>query len=114
MVLVPTAPVPRWWLVGTLFLLEVVVHMRHARNLVTSHFSRRGGVQGRLEQARWFMLRLSAADLAAYAVLFFLLFVLTGSWFVLGGVFGCVINAALHWHRADMALVAKTKESGTA
>ncbi|MBN1657494.1 MAG: hypothetical protein JXA93_03785 [Anaerolineae bacterium] len=94
---------------GAFFLLEVVVHMRHARNLVTFHYGQQGGLRGRLERARWLVLRLSAVDMALYAVLFVLLFLLTGSWFVLGGVGGCLITAVRQWHSASVALARKAE-----
>jgi hypothetical protein len=93
------------FVLGALFLLEVVVHVRHVRNLVTFHYARRiGSLKGRLERARWFVLRLSAVDLAGYALLFLLVFLLTGSWFFLGGTTSCLVTAAKHWHQATKAL----------
>lgn len=96
-------PAPFLLLLGAFFLLEVVVHIRHVRNLVTFRYARRGGLEGRLERARWFVLRLSALELVGYAALFLLIFLLTGSWFVLGGTVSCLVTAAKHWHQANKA-----------
>jgi hypothetical protein len=41
--------------------------------------------RGRIEQARWLMLRLSSMELLAFAEFFAVLALFTQSWFMLGG-----------------------------
>jgi hypothetical protein len=101
-----------FWILGAFFLLEVVIHIRHLRNLVTYHYFGQGeALWGKLDRSRWLVLRLSAVDLIGYAAIFLLVFLLTGSWFFVGGVTSCLVTAAKHWHQANKARSAQPKPS---
>lgn len=83
---------------GSLFLLEAAVHLRHYRNIFLFRQARDSdAIKGTLEYSRRLSLRQSATELFAYAVFFLLLAVGTGSWFFLGGAFGCLATARKHW-----------------
>ena len=92
---------------GAYLLLEVSVHMRHIRNL--AYFGRMKtsqGVRGKVEYASWLTLQISAVDLTAFAVLFLVVFLLTGRLFFAGGALGCAVTGFKHWQLAR-------KEKGT-
>jgi hypothetical protein len=83
-------------LVGYL-LLELAVHIRHARNLLLfSYLSRSQGVQGQLTYSRWLTLRVSATELAAFGFAFFLFYLGTGQWAFLGGATLCWVTCLKH------------------
>jgi hypothetical protein len=82
---------PRWpqayeFVLGMLILLELAVHVRHARNVV---LFRTGvgadGIQGQMHYPRALMLRMSSTEFLAFAGLFGAAFVVTGRPFLLGG-----------------------------
>jgi hypothetical protein len=86
---------------GAYLLLEVSVHMRHIRNL--AYFGRMKtsqGVRGKVEYASWLTLQISAVDLTAFAVLFLVVFLLTGRLFFAGGAIGCAVTGFKHWRLA--------------
>ncbi len=83
---------PRWpqayaFVLGMVILVELAIHVRHIRNLVlfTTGFGP-GGVEGQMHYPRRLMLRSSATEFFAFAALFGVAFVITGSSFLLGGV----------------------------
>jgi hypothetical protein len=55
---------------------------------------------GRLEYSRPLMLRLSSLELLTFSGLFAVLFLFTGSVFILGGVTTCLSLAVQHWRLA--------------
>jgi hypothetical protein len=87
-------------LVGGLILLELSVHIRHVRNLVTFHYASgapgRRGITGRIEYPRWLLLRFSAVEVMSFAALYFILFLVTGNWFLLGGAAFCLGTGLRH------------------
>lgn len=107
-----------WWLtrpplwsepyafgLGAMVLVELTVHVRHARNLFLFQTALAGqGVYGRVEYRRATLLRLSAVEVLAFAILFLVAFATTGSWFVLGGAVGCLSLAWKHWRLARKQL----------
>lgn len=74
------------------------MHVRHARNAFLFRAVLAGqGVFGRVKYGRATILRLSAVESLAFAFLFMVAFAATGSWFVLGGVGGCLGLARSHF-----------------
>jgi hypothetical protein len=91
-------------LLGALVLLNVTATMRHLRNLAFAWYGRKGeGLTGRLEQKRWLSLRLSAVEMGSFALLYLMLFLIAGSWFLAGGVVSCGITGWKHWSMASKA-----------
>jgi len=92
------------FLLGALILLQLTVHIRHVRNYILFRaMSTTDEIRGHLVYARPLMLKSSSIEIAMFAVMFAVLFILTGSPFVLGGAFGCTVVAVQHWnlmHRA--------------
>ncbi len=83
---------------GAIFLREVPVHLRHIRNLGLFYYSKlEGGLQGRLEYARWLTLKLSAVEIASFALLFAAFSILLESWFFFGGAVACLMLSVQHW-----------------
>lgn len=99
-----------WWLfdfldenwgylmiLGMLLLMEIVVHIRHLRNVFLFREIRlRGGVEGAITYRRWFSYRVSYFDVALFGGLFLLTAILTGSWFFAGGAIGGFLVAFKH------------------
>lgn len=103
-----------WWLamellgpplyaftLGAMVLLELAVHMRHFRNLVLFRaLVGSDAVRGRIEYPRPLMLRMSSLEILGFSGLFAVVFLFTGSWFVLGGAVACLSLALKHWRLA--------------
>ena len=99
-----------WWLamqslwppiyalgLGGVILLELAIHMRHIRNLVLFRaMVGSDSIRGRIEYPRRLMLRNSSIEGLTFSGLFAVMFLFTGSWFVLGGVFTCLSLAGKH------------------
>jgi len=85
---------------GALILVQLTLHMRHFRNLLLFTAATTDAVLGRIEYSRWAMLRSSALELFEFSLLFFALFAITHSWFILGGGLGCLSVASKHWRLA--------------
>jgi hypothetical protein len=89
---------------GAMILVELTIHIRHVRNLflfralVSGH-----GITGRIEYPRPIMLRLSAMEILSFAILYMVLYVITESWFLLGGATACVSLAINHRKLAGSA-----------
>ena len=89
---------------GAIILLQLTVHVRHLRNyflfraMIASE-----GVAGRIEYARRTILAQSAVELFAFAALYGTVFILTRSWFLLGGAFGCSVVGVQHRQLARQA-----------
>ena len=99
-----TVPEGYHFVLGMLISIQLAVHMRHWRNFFLFRaLLRNHAFQGRIEYPRGPMLRLSALELVAFAGFFGVLFLFTGSWFVLGGVVGCLVVANKHWRLAQAA-----------
>jgi hypothetical protein len=94
------------WALGALILLEAAINIRHARNLAVLYYAVRGeGMSGRLFRARWLVLRASAVDLLAFAVLYLFSWLVSSHSFFLGGACGCGLLAVRHWLQSDGARV---------
>jgi hypothetical protein len=76
---------------GALIFVEAAVHMRHVRNIhqFLTCFGP-DGVRGRIEYPRPVTMRLSAFDLFQFAVLYLVIFLVTGSWLLFGGSLACL------------------------
>jgi hypothetical protein len=82
---------------GGMLLLELVVHLRHIRNLVLLKFiESRGQPEGRLSYPRWLVLRTSSIELLSFTGLFLIIFILSGAWETLGGAIVCGLVALRH------------------
>ncbi len=82
---------------GAMVLVELTIHIRHVRNLFLFRALLAGhGITGRIEYPRPIMLRLSAMEIAAFAILYAILFAVTGNWFLLGGACACLSLAINH------------------
>lgn len=83
---------------GSLVWLQIANHFRHLRNLMVFHYARTSsGVSGEIQYQHWLSLRLSALDMFSFAVLFLVLFLFWGSYFVLGGALGCFVLSLRHF-----------------
>lgn len=79
---------------GAFVCLQGPVHVRHIQNLVLFRHAVAGeGVTGGIRFDRWLSLDISAAGLRMAAAFFLLWFLLTGSWFLLGGTMSCAVTA---------------------
>lgn len=95
------------FLIGAMLLRQAAVHLRHARNLVLFRAVRdTSDVSGQITYARPLVLKLSSAEFGAYGLLYLILALVTGSWFVLGGAVSCAVVSVQHWR---LALAARTK-----
>jgi len=76
---------------GAMVLVQLTVHVRHLRNYFLFRAILAGdGITGRIEYARPVMLRMSAVELFAFAAAYAVIYLMTASWFVLGGVVVCI------------------------
>jgi len=92
------------FLLGAMISIQLVVHMRHWRNFFLFRaMIANDDIRGHIEYPRALMLRLSCKEWLTFSALFFLLFAFTQSWFILGGVFGCLSLALKHWKLARKA-----------
>ena len=91
------APDMYFFALGAMVLIELTIHIRHVRNLFLFRALLGGhGIKGRLEYPRPIMLRLSSMEIVSFAILYAILFVVTDSWFLLGGAFACLSLAVSH------------------
>jgi len=91
---------------GSFVLTQVVVHMRHVRNILYFRSLRTpGAIEGRIKYARWASERTSAVDLVCFAALFVLCYLLSERVMFLGGALGCLGSARRHWRQARRARV---------
>jgi len=83
---------------GSLILSQCFIHMRHFRNLFLFRALRAGGggLTGRLEHHRPFVLRASAAEALSFAGMYLLLSAILMSWFFLGGGLSCLVLVVYH------------------
>ena len=71
---------------GMFLLIEVVVHLRHLRNVfLFREIKTHGGVDGEISYRKWFSYRVSAFEINLFGFLFLIITVLTFSTFFLGG-----------------------------
>jgi hypothetical protein len=97
-----------YFLIGALILREIATHLRHFRNLSVYYFARNGGIKGRIEYSRPFVLKLSAAEFFSFSLVYLAFAFLVNSWFFLGGTLGCLVVAIQHW-RLSQKVLASTK-----
>jgi hypothetical protein len=99
-------------------LVQLAIHVRHLRNLVLFRaIINTDGVRGRIEYSRPLMHRMSACELLTFSCLFFLLFVFTQHWFMLGGATACLSTALKHrrlMRRLASSTISRELESGKA
>jgi hypothetical protein len=83
---------------GALILTSVAMDMRHLRNIFLFRLTwlDQPGLKGKMEYARWAILRNSGIELVSFAGLFLLLFLFTGSFFVLGGAVRTLVLGVQH------------------
>ena len=82
---------------GTSVWMQIANHFRHIRNLMVFHYARTSnGVSGQIQYQPWLSLRLSALDMFSFVILFLILFLFWGSFFILGGAIGCLSLALRH------------------
>jgi hypothetical protein len=92
------------FILGGFFLLELVVHLRHIRNIASFSYLRRSrGVTGQVCFTKGLNYRLSAIDLTTFSLCYLLLFLLTDRWFFLGGTLTCLTTASRHWRLGQQA-----------
>jgi hypothetical protein len=73
--------------VGYLLLLELTIMARHVRNIALFNLMKESqGIDGHLKYAEWVSVNLLAREYAYWALLFFILFCLSGSWLFVGGM----------------------------
>ncbi|HEY7499881.1 MAG TPA: hypothetical protein VH740_15285 [Vicinamibacterales bacterium] len=83
--------------VGMMVMIQLTIHVRHIRNLFLFRAVLAGDqIKGRIEYGRPAMLRLSAVELFTFAGVYAILFAITLSWFILGGVVICAAMALNH------------------
>jgi hypothetical protein len=82
------------FLVGGLLLIEAAVIFRQVRRIILFHYIQNGrGVRGEVEISRRLNLVLWFNELYCFAALYLFCFLLTGSWFFLGGAFTCLVTS---------------------
>jgi hypothetical protein len=87
--------------IGCLFLIEIVVHIRHLENLhLYGLFKIPGAISGKIEYSRLLTLRRSAWSLFSFGILFLILALVSSPWFFLGGTLSCIGTGWSHWRSA--------------
>ena len=82
---------------GAMILVQLTIHVRHLRNLLLFRaINYTDAVRGRIECSRALLLRMSSSECLVFSGLFLMLFAFTYSWFILGGVIGCLSLAEKH------------------
>jgi len=84
---------------GALVITELTVHIRHLRNWFT-FTNGLSQIEGRLAYPRGLLLRTSAFELLLFAALYFVLFLATGSLFILGGMVATGALSLSHYRLA--------------
>jgi hypothetical protein len=94
---------------GSMVLLQLTIHVRHLRNFYMFRAAvRTGGIRGHIEYDRGVVLRLSSVELVASSAMFLVAFLITTSWFVLGGAMTCGLVGVKHLSLARKHAVAPT------
>lgn len=87
---------------GMLVLSQVSVHLRHIRNFFLFRAIVAGdGITGHIAYARPVMLRMSAVEFFTFAAAYAVIYLMTNSWFVLGGVVVCLSIGMNHRQLAE-------------
>src|SRR5262245_13671296 len=86
----------RLWM-GALLLVELVIMIRHLRNIITfRQILSSADIVGQIRYPRWWSLRSSALDLGLFAILFGAFALIADPWFFLGGTLACGSAALQH------------------
>jgi hypothetical protein len=94
-------------LIGALVFIEITAHIRHVRNIVFLRSLKHSRhLRGRIEYPRWLSLRLSSVEILGFGVLFVLAFLVSGSWFFIGGAASCLLTGLKHLDWANKAALA--------
>jgi hypothetical protein len=94
-----SSPAPELWefLLGALIGLQLMVHMRHFRNLFQFRaLNNTDSIRGHLEYSRPVLLRGSSWECFGASGFYLMLFAFTGSWFILGGALTCFSTGIKH------------------
>lgn len=87
-------------ILGAMFLVELAIHVRHGRNLLTfRHKFTPEEIQGKVIYSRRYTYWNSAVDLFLFALLYLALFLLVGNLFFVGGALACAALAFRHYRR---------------
>jgi uncharacterized membrane protein YjjP (DUF1212 family) len=82
---------------GAMILLQLEIHIRHLRNLFLFRaINCTDAIRGRIEYSRTLLLRMSSSESLAFSGLFFVTFMFTLSWFILGGAISSLSLAMKH------------------
>ena len=82
------------FLMGGLLLYEAADFLQDFRTIVLFRYARRAeGLQGKIEYSKRLVLTLSVFELYGFAGLYFLMFLVAGSWFFLGGTLTCIVTS---------------------
>lgn len=82
---------------GALLLVELAIHVRHLRNILSyRRATQPGEVEGSIQFSRRYAYWVSALDLAVFALFYLILFLLVGRWFFVGGFIACASLALRH------------------
>jgi hypothetical protein len=98
-ILSESSPAPELWqfALGALIGVQLVVHLRHLRNLVLFRsINSKGLVRGHIEYSRSVVLRASSWECFAFSGFLLTLFAFTRSWFILGGAVACFSLGVKH------------------
>lgn len=80
------------FLMGGLLLLEAAVALQRFRHIVLFRYARRAeGIRGKIEYSRRLALSLSFFDLYGFVALYVFIFLVSSSWFFLGGALTCFV-----------------------
>ena len=90
------------FLLGSVLLMQLTVHVRHLRNwLLFRHALRSDAITGHLEYRRDIVLRASAFEILEFGVLYAFIYAFTPAGpFVLGGAFACAVTAISQYRLA--------------
>ncbi len=82
------------FILGGVLLLEAADVLRHFRNLTLfRHIQAGQGVTGTVEYSRELVHTLQFNEMYGYTALYLFAFLISGSWFVLGGAFTCLVTS---------------------
>lgn len=115
---VPDSPNTYAFFLGAMIGTELAIHVRHLGNLHlfgSKHTAEQ--LRGRIEYARPLLLRMSSVQILGFAILFAVVFVFSGNWFVGGGTASCLLLSLKHWYLARRATgkqVAKSEQPSPA
>jgi len=80
---------------GCFILMELAIHGRHFRNILFfKKLMRSLGIDGRIEYSRWLSHYMSSIELLWSAFFYFIIFLLTGRFFFIGGALSCLAVAS--------------------